>query len=139
MKAETLYIVVEGKNDAGCLRRLLPRRILARCEFVVAQGKSSAISDARTLLVVSETPVALVVNSDTEEVEAVAQERDTLEQLLPTTSRYSNSGVFLAVPTLDALARRYNTVNQIPLVKDLVQFADAVTEARRAREAVLDH
>ena len=58
-----VYIVVEGQTDAAALRRILPTSIKEQCDFVIGNGKSAAISDARTILILSREPVALVVDA----------------------------------------------------------------------------
>src|SRR4051794_40219032 len=100
MEPNTLYVVVEGKESADYLRRILPDRARAKCEFVLGKGKSSAISDARTLMVLSDRPIALVLNADTENLEEVERQRDTLRQLLRSGVRSPKTQAFLAIPSL---------------------------------------
>lgn len=130
MKSETLHVVVEGKSDAAILRRLLPNRVAAKCEFVIAGGKSSAISDARSLLVLSSEPIALVVDADTADSNAIAQQEETLRQLLRSGPRSSMAEVFLAIPSLEAIMQDHGPVNQIPLVKRIVEFVERAMNHR---------
>lgn len=116
------YLVVEGRTDAEILRRFLPRSLQQHYKLVIGDGKSSAISDARTLLTLSREPVALVVDADTTDPDQVREEESTTRQLLQSASAGINCEVFLAVPNLEGIRQNHGAVNQIPLIRNLVRF-----------------
>src|SRR6266480_6313883 len=64
-RSDRIYIVVERVSDEVILRRLLPRPLVQLSLFVISEGRSAAVSTARTLLTLSRGPVALVVDADT--------------------------------------------------------------------------
>jgi len=127
MNNPLVYIVVEGSDDASILRRILPTAVKAKCGFVVAKGRSAAISDARTLLVLSKEPVALVVDADTTDNFEVEKQEATLRELLYSASAGIKCDVFLAVPSLTAILANHGPVNQIELVKKLVAFVNSIS------------
>jgi hypothetical protein len=126
MNNPILYVVVESSRDASILRRFLPTAVKAKCGFVVAQGRSAAISDARTLLVLSKEPVALVVDADTTNISEIKKQEATLRKLLHSASAGIKCDVFLAVPSLTEIWSNHGPVNQIELVKKLIAFVDSV-------------
>jgi len=117
-----VYIVVEGRNDAAALRRILPPAITEKCNFVVGNGKSSAISDARTILAMSREPLVLVVDADDNDINRVEEQRKTLNQLLQSAASGTPCSVFLAVPNMDVVMENRGPVNQMPIVKQIVEF-----------------
>jgi hypothetical protein len=122
------YIVVEGKSDAAALKRFLPPAIKAKCRFIVGKGRSSAISDARTLLVLSKEPVALVVDADTNDPSQLKKQKTTLRQLLQSAAAGINCEAFLAIPTMDSIVAKHGPVNEIPLIIELTEFVKSNTQ-----------
>ncbi|HYF37611.1 MAG TPA: hypothetical protein VD994_20080 [Prosthecobacter sp.] len=127
MKSESCYVVVEGSADAAALRRLLPTAVRRKCDFVIAKGKPAAVSDARTLLILSQEPVVVVLDADTLDVRQTEEEKSRIKGLLASVSRGAEFDVFFAVPNLDAVATDGRPVNHKPLVRDLVSFVETAT------------
>jgi hypothetical protein len=129
----SVYFVVEGRSDADILRRLLRPSVLRKIELVVGDGKSSAISTARTLLAIGNRPVGLLVDADTTHPREVAHEHQTISELLRRAAHGSEYQVFQAVPDLGfVFARRHvfahrGAVSNIPLVRDIIMFVKSNT------------
>ena len=122
-----IYIVVEGAADASALRRILPNEVKKQCDFVIGRGKSAAISDARTLLTISREPVALVVDADDADPTRVREQQKILKQLLESAASGIPCRAFLAVPNLDSIMANRGAVNQMPLVKEIVDFVKSIS------------
>lgn len=122
MSKEHVYVVVESPVNSQALRRLLPAALVRICDFVVGRGRSAAVSDARTLLVLGKQRVALVLDAGTDDREKVKEQYDILSQLMRTAPGSFESGVFLAIPRVKEVLQDGTPVNQRPLVKDLVRF-----------------
>jgi 5S rRNA maturation endonuclease (ribonuclease M5) len=61
------YIVVEGPTDAAILRKILPSESLQQVKFIDGEGKYSAVSMARKLLMTEQIPTVLVIDADTDQ------------------------------------------------------------------------
>jgi hypothetical protein len=125
-RSDRIYVVVEGPSDAAILRRLLPRRLTERCDFVQGGGgRTAAVSTARTLLTLSREPVAIVIDADTDDQSRVQTERQTIAELLEGAVTGTRYRLFLAIPNLETIASQGQPVNQIPLVQQLVDFIES--------------
>ena len=123
-----VYIVVEGQNDASALRRILPPAIKEKCDFVIGDGKSSAISDARTILALSREPLVLVVDADDSDINRVEEQWKTLNQLLQSAASGTPFSVFLAFPNMEYIMAHRGPVNHMPIVKEIVAFVKSVSD-----------
>jgi hypothetical protein len=65
MNDSKLRIVAESSNDIHLVRKLLYREQLTEMKFYASQGKVSAVTVARNILVHEGGPVLLVIDSDT--------------------------------------------------------------------------
>ncbi len=97
------YFVVEGVIDKFLLERLLPQDVLAGIKFFVGNGYTTAISKARSLLVASDQPVAILVDSDSTDVSQISQRKEFIEQFLNQLSSSDHFDIFIAVPALEIL------------------------------------
>ncbi len=97
------YVVTEGKSDVEILKKLLPEKIIRETQFVVGGGKYSAQSLAGTILAVKSLPVALVIDTDTQDELAIREKSELLHQLLHQASPGIPFEVFTAVPELEAV------------------------------------
>jgi hypothetical protein len=97
------YLVAESELDIKLLKRLLPADIVAQTEFVAAGGAYAARSMAGTLLAERMRPVALVVDSDTQDEQAVREKRETIISLLRQASASTPFEVFMAVPSVEGV------------------------------------
>lgn len=98
-----VYIITEGETDQEILKTVLPPRILGGVDFIVGAGRYSAQSLARSVLAVEETPVALVLDSDTTNEEAIREQLDFLRASLSQASAGVKFEVFLAIPEIEIL------------------------------------
>jgi hypothetical protein len=98
-----VYIITEGETDQEILKTVLPPRILGGVDFIVGAGRYSAQSLARSVLAVEETPVALVLDSDTANEEAIREQLDFLRASLSQASAGVKFEVFLAIPEIEIL------------------------------------
>jgi hypothetical protein len=97
------YVITEGIFDAEMLKKLLPEDVVHNTEFVVASGRYSAQSLARTLLADRQTPVALVLDADTTDEKKIQEQKDFLEELLRQASSGTKFEVFLVKPEMEIL------------------------------------
>jgi hypothetical protein len=93
------YIVTEGKSIAEILKRLLPENILRDTHLIA--GSNSALSSARTILVVKRLPVAFVVDANTNHQSTILEREDLLNYSLRQVSPGIPFEVFLAVPEME--------------------------------------
>jgi len=121
-----IYIVVEGQADAAALRRVLPSSIRQKCDFVIGDGKSAAISDARTILALAKEPVALVVDADDIDPSRIAEQQKTLNQLLQSAASGTPCEAFLVIPNMDSIMAHRGPVNQMPIVRALISFVKGI-------------
>ena len=100
----TAYVVCEGPADAAVLAEILRPWSTPRGVRVTAgQGRSAAVSMARTLAAGSGDPVALVLDSDVADPARADADRTDLRALLRMASGGRPADAFLFVPTLEAL------------------------------------
>ncbi len=97
------YIVTEGQSDSEILKRLLPPEITSHVEFLIGGGRYSIQSFARTLLVVKQLPVAIVIDADTEDTPSIEEQRHNLYDLLDQVSPGIPFDVFFAVPEIESV------------------------------------
>jgi hypothetical protein len=128
---KTAYLVTETDEAAHLLKQLLPAELLQEIEVVSAKKKYSAVSLAGTIMSVRSRPVLLVVDADTDNL-AYAKEREQtlMGYLLPASTREPYQ-VYVAVPSLAAIAQTLSpnpTTEQIhvlqkhPLIQRIIQF-----------------
>jgi hypothetical protein len=97
------YVVTEGHTDAEILKRCLPETLTKDTYIAVGEGWSSAMSLAGSILSVKARPVALVVDSDSEDEAAIEERRAFTRSFLRRTSVGVPFDVFLAVPEFEAV------------------------------------
>lgn len=96
------YLLVEGSSDQVLFKRLLPAEIGRATAIVAAGGRSNITSKARSLLVLKQTPVAVVADTDTVETSAVERQRESLEELVESAAAGIPYKVILAVPEIES-------------------------------------
>ena len=69
------YFVVEGLSDKILLEKMLPPEFVSKTKFIVSNGYNTAISKARSILVTSEMPVYLLVDSDTTDPHVIDEKK----------------------------------------------------------------
>jgi hypothetical protein len=97
------YVVTEGKTDTDILKKLLPQSSTVDMEFVSGSGSYAAQSLARTILSVRGRPVALVLDADTMDDQAVQEKRAFLCQMLHTTQTSAAFEAFIAIPQIESI------------------------------------
>ena len=99
----TQYVIVEGAFEKFLLERILPENIVAQSKFITGNGYNIALSKARSLLVSSELPVALIVDADTTDSTTIEEKKDFLSQSLQQFSHPEHFHIFLAVPEMEQI------------------------------------
>lgn len=99
------YVVTEGPSDASLLRALLNPEFSEEEGLLVTSGggRSGADSLARSILVARGKPVALVVDSDTNDSNRIQENQQFLEFLLGQFGRRSEWEVILIIPEIETL------------------------------------
>jgi hypothetical protein len=95
-------IVTEGDTDALILHEILKGRVYDERLIRIAGGYSSAISLARSMLLYPGKRVALVLDADTNDPDAIEKRQRFVEAALEEYAFDSQFRVFLAVPTIEA-------------------------------------
>jgi hypothetical protein len=96
-------IIVEGYIDKIILSRFLPKDVRDRVEFGVANGSTSALFLASSILSANVRPVILVMDSDTTSDRLIAERRAMIEFGLREASSGCPYKLILAIPTIEAL------------------------------------
>jgi hypothetical protein len=96
------YIVVEGPTDAAILRKILPPESLQQVKFIDGEGKYSAVSMARKLLMTEQIPTVLVIDADTDQKSMIHEQQD-LDYLLRQTAGGTPFLILMAVPAIEVL------------------------------------
>jgi 5S rRNA maturation endonuclease (ribonuclease M5) len=99
----TAYLVVEGERDSQLLSRVLSDEIRSRIEVVVAGGKSSIRSTARTLAASRRQPVIALLDADTTYPQLIDEQQSTIESVIKSASITNLVTVILAIPTIESL------------------------------------
>lgn len=95
------YVLVEGPSDAAFLRKVLPPETLKDIE-VVAAG-SSIPSLARSLLVRRRLPLAVFMDSDSLDANAIEERRQGTEEIIKSAAASVPVKVVVVVPELERL------------------------------------
>ncbi len=120
----SIYLVTKSSDDSELLRRMLPPATRRAIQFVVADDPSSAISTARTLLVLGGQPVGLVVDAGTEDKAQITSQRQTIAALLGNAAANVPCAVFIAVPDLHHVWTNHGALNKIPLAQEIRAFVE---------------
>ncbi|WP_019500141.1 hypothetical protein [Pseudanabaena sp. PCC 6802] len=97
------YIVTEGQSDVDILRKLLPEEIAQQVSIIGRNGRSSAISTAAGIMIDKRKPVALVLDSDTEDQRNINAQLSTLNYLLRQALAGNTFKVILAIPEIETI------------------------------------
>lgn len=97
-------VLVEGNFDRMFLAKLIAEeQAHYDVEIRVVGGISAFFSYARTLLAVSRIPVAVLMDADSSEPDAIEQRRSEAEEVIGDAANGVPFRVLVAVPTLEAL------------------------------------
>lgn len=97
------YVVTNDSGYAQVLKRCLPEELTSDIYFAEGGEWSSAMSLAGTILAVKAKPVALVVDADSDDEEAIEERRAFTKSFLWRSSVGVPFEVFLAVPEFEAV------------------------------------
>ncbi|MEA5485453.1 MULTISPECIES: hypothetical protein [Pseudanabaena] len=97
------YIICEGIDDKRILQTLLPEASLNQVEIVVGGGISSVKSIARSLVVRRQTPVVIVVDSDSTVPELVKMRIGEITDIVESVSVNTPVKVVLFVPEIEII------------------------------------
>ncbi|MTJ11466.1 hypothetical protein FJR11_02410 [Anabaena sp. UHCC 0187] len=97
------YVITEGKTDIEILQRLLPKHLIQDTQFVEGVGSYGARSLASSLLATRSTPVALVLDADTEDQEQISEKYDLINNLLGQAFHGIPFKVSLATPEIEVI------------------------------------
>jgi len=98
-----IYIVCEGRTDVQLLKTVLPLELMKNIEIVAAGGLYALKSLALSLIVRRQSPVAVIVDSDSVVPEQIQQRVKDIEELLSSLAANTPVKVIPAVPTLEGI------------------------------------
>jgi hypothetical protein len=141
------FLITDRKTDVAILERLLPPSLTQTIRFYAADGKSSAISAAATLLTDRMRPIAIVLDADTENPSEIREKIELANTLLyPASSPEVPFKVFMAAPSIASILSQHSpvtdpteildrltpsqiqTLQQHPLIQQLIEFLSSVTQ-----------
>ena len=97
------YIVVEGTLERFILEQVLPEEVCAQSTFVVGHGYTPTLSKVRSLLVSSDRPVSVIVETETTNQARISEKEDFIRQLLRQLSSPEHFHVILAIPDMEVV------------------------------------
>jgi hypothetical protein len=133
---KSAYVFVEGPLVAELLKGLLEPNTIKDVEFVFAAGKSSILSLARSLLVRRRKPVALFIDSDSLNPEAIQDNRESKEELLRAAAGSVPVAIVFAVPELETFF--FATPELLERVFGVKITTDYISLGQRDPRGVLD-
>ncbi|MCP4697437.1 MAG: DUF4276 family protein [Gammaproteobacteria bacterium] len=95
------YVVVEGAFDKFLLEHILPQQLVSQSKILVGYSDNSALSKACSLLVSSERPVVLIVDSDTTDHANIEETKDFMTQSLRQYAKSERFHVVISVPEIE--------------------------------------
>ncbi len=113
---KSAYIITDKVETELNLVSILPAALLKDIQIIPSRSRSGAIALAGSLMFEKHRPVALVVDPETSEPNAMQEKHDLISTLLWPTSAETTYKIFLC-PKTQSLNDRNN-----PIVHDLIQF-----------------
>ncbi|MEH2001416.1 MAG: hypothetical protein V7L00_22180 [Nostoc sp.] len=95
------YMITESNRDVEILQRLLPKHLSQDIKFIAGETPYRARSLGTSLLASHKTPVALVLDADTDNESQICEKRDLINYVLRQVSSGTPFQVFLGVPQLE--------------------------------------
>ncbi|MCP4112381.1 MAG: hypothetical protein GY749_43800 [Desulfobacteraceae bacterium] len=96
------FIVTEEKT-AEALRLVLPPAVTNNVKFIIGEGKYSAHSLARSVMVTDPHPLVLVLDSDTTTPSMIEEEKNFIHTSIKQLALGVKFNVIFAVPEIEAL------------------------------------
>ncbi|MDZ8050593.1 MAG: hypothetical protein RMX68_021635 [Aulosira sp. ZfuVER01] len=97
------YIITEDNRDIEILQRLLPKNLSQDIQFIPGESSYRARSLASSLLATRKTPVALVLDADTDNESQIFERYDLINYVLNQASSGIPYQLFLAIPELETV------------------------------------
>jgi hypothetical protein len=116
---KSAYIITDKTETELSLVSVLPAAFLEDIQIITSSTRSGAIALAGSLMFQKHRPVALVVDPETSEPNAIQEKHDIISTLLWPTAAETTYKIFLC-PKTQSLTDRDN-----PIVQDLIQFLSA--------------
>ncbi|MHC5822248.1 MAG: hypothetical protein ACYT04_42005 [Nostoc sp.] len=95
------YMITESNKDVEILQKLLPKHLSQDIKFIAGESSYRARSLGTSLLAAHKTPVALVLDADTNNESQIFEKRDLINYVLKQVSFGTPFQVFLGVPELE--------------------------------------
>lgn len=99
----TQYVMVEGVLDKYILETILPQDIVAQSKFIIGNGYNIALSKARSILISSQLPLLLILDSDTTDQTTIEEKKDFICQYVGKLASPGRFHVVMAVPEIEIL------------------------------------
>jgi hypothetical protein len=96
-------IITEGEFDAYLLKKLLPKAIVSQSSFLVGNGYSSAVSKAKSILLQNNTPIVLILDSDSISDYETLEKKERLESMFASLGKENLVDVFLFQPEIEVV------------------------------------
>ncbi|MGH1395509.1 MAG: hypothetical protein ACRAVC_15970 [Trichormus sp.] len=98
-----VYMITVGNKDKGILQKLLPKNLTQEIQFIAGESSYGARSLASSLLATRNTPVALVLNADTDNESQIWERHDLINYALNQASPGIPYQIFFAVPEIEII------------------------------------
>ncbi|MBD2592760.1 hypothetical protein H6G74_00250 [Nostoc spongiaeforme FACHB-130] len=96
-----VYIITVGNKDKEILQKLLPKNLTQDIQFIAGESSYGARSLASSLLATRNTPVALVLDADTDNESQIWERHDLINYALNQASPGIPYQIFFAVPEIE--------------------------------------
>lgn len=131
-----IYVVCEGQTDVQLLKKVLPSESSKNVEIVAAGGLYALKSLALSLVVRRQSPVAVVVDSDSVVPEQIQQRVKDIEELLSSLAANTPVKVIPSVPALEGIF--FHDVSLLTRLLGYVPTSDSLNQSMYQPYQVLD-
>jgi hypothetical protein len=97
------YIITEEAFDKALLEKILPSTLLTNVEILSSGGYSAALSKASSILSYWHEPVILMVNAQSNNMEAIRAKRSFIYEILSATASDALFKIVLVEPEFEVL------------------------------------
>jgi len=130
------YVVCEGETDVQLLKTVLPLELMKNIEIVAAGGLYALKSLALSLIVRRQSPMVVVVDSDSVVPEQIQQRVRDIEELLSSLAANTPVKVISAVPALESIF--FDDVSLLTRLLGYAPTPDLLSQATYQPRKVLD-
>ena len=135
------YILTERDRDIEILQKLLPKNLIKDIKFIAGASSYRARSLASSLLATRKTPVALVIDAETNNESQVFEKQDLINYVLNQASSGIPFQVSLAVPEIESIfLQDKSLIEKIAKTKDPfndLEWQFAQSKPKEFLEAIL--